>query len=249
MTLKIRNVSKAFPNVQALSNVSLDILPGEILAFMGENGAGKSTLLKIINGDYQPDSGVIELDGQPVAFTSPRDAHKAGVRVIYQEPEIIPGVDVAENIWVGELPKRLGLIDRRQLNEQVRRSLAEYGFEDLLPTSLLGDQLSPAQRQIVEILRALKSGVRVLALDEPTSSLTDDEVAKLATIIDRDYLVEGALRRFDGGNIQRLKEIKSYRGERHRKNLPVRGQRSKTNARTRKGVRRTVAGKKGVKDK
>lgn len=80
-------------------------------------------------------------------------------------------------------------------------------------------------------------------------TLTDDEVAKLATVIDRDYLVEGALRRFDGGNIQRLKEIKSYRGERHRKNLPVRGQRSKTNARTRKGVRKTVAGKKGVKDK
>jgi len=185
MTLKIRNVSKAFPNVQALSNVSLDILPGEILAFMGENGAGKSTLLKIINGDYQPDSGVIELDGQPVAFTSPRDAHKAGVRVIYQEPEIIPGVGVAENIWVGELPKRFGLIDRRQLNEQVRRSLAEYGFEDLLPTSLLGDQLSPAQRQIVEILRALKSGVRVLALDEPTSSLTDDEVERLFTLVRR----------------------------------------------------------------
>ncbi|MFO0935350.1 MAG: 30S ribosomal protein S13 [Gemmataceae bacterium] len=79
--------------------------------------------------------------------------------------------------------------------------------------------------------------------------LTDDEIAKLAGTIDKDYLVEGALRRFDGGNIQRLKEIKSYRGERHRKNLPVRGQRSKTNARTRKGVRKTVAGKKGVKDK
>ena len=82
------------------------------------------------------------------------------------------------------------------------------------------------------------------------SSLSDDEVAKLATTIDREYgLVEGTLRRFDAGNITRLKEIKSYRGERHRKNLPVRGQRSKTNARTRKGVRRTVAGKKGVKDK
>ncbi len=81
------------------------------------------------------------------------------------------------------------------------------------------------------------------------SSLTDDEVAKLAVVIDRDYLVEGALRRFDGGNILRLKEIKSYRGERHRKNLPVRGQRSKTNARSRKGPRKTVAGKKGVKDK
>ena len=81
------------------------------------------------------------------------------------------------------------------------------------------------------------------------SDLTDDELAKLATTIDRDYLVEGALRRFDGGNIQRLKEVKSYRGERHRKNLPARGQRSKTNARTRKGPRKTVAGKKGVKDK
>jgi small subunit ribosomal protein S13 len=79
--------------------------------------------------------------------------------------------------------------------------------------------------------------------------LTDDEIARLAGTIDKEYLVEGALRRFDGGNIQRLKEIKSYRGERHRKNLPVRGQRSKTNSRTRKGVRKTVAGKKGVKDK
>jgi small subunit ribosomal protein S13 len=81
------------------------------------------------------------------------------------------------------------------------------------------------------------------------SEMNDDEIARLATIIDRDYLVEGALRRFDGANIQRLKDIKSYRGERHRKNLPVRGQRSKTNARTRKGPRKTVAGKKGVKDK
>ena len=81
------------------------------------------------------------------------------------------------------------------------------------------------------------------------ATLTDDEVARLAITIDRDYLVEGGLRRFDGGNIQRLKEIKSYRGERHRKNLPCRGQRSKTNARTRKGIRKTVAGKKGVKDK
>ncbi len=183
--LEIRNVSKAFPNVQALTDVSLDIRPGEILAFMGENGAGKSTLLKIINGDYQPDAGTLTLDGQTVAFANPRDAHKAGIRVIYQEPEIIPGVDVAENIWVGELPKRLGFIDRGRLNAEVRRSLAEYGFEGVLPMNLLGDQLSSAQRQIVEIMRALKSGVRVLALDEPTSSLTDDEVERLFTLVRR----------------------------------------------------------------
>jgi L-arabinose transport system ATP-binding protein len=184
-SLAIRNVSKAFPNVQALQDVSLDIRAGEILAFMGENGAGKSTLLKIINGDYQPDGGTLTLNGQQLNFGSPRDAHKAGIRVIYQEPEIIPGVGVAENIWVGELPKRFGLVDRGRLNAQVQRSLAEYGFEDLLPTNLLGDQLSSAQRQIVEIMRALKSGVRVLALDEPTSSLTDDEVERLFTLVRR----------------------------------------------------------------
>ena len=184
-TLEIRHVSKAFPNVQALTDISLDVRAGEILAFMGENGAGKSTLLKIINGDYRMDSGTLLLDGRPISFSSPNDAHKAGIRVIYQEPEIIPGVDVAENIWVGELPKRFGLIDRRRLNEQVRRSLVEYGFDDILPMHLLGHELSSAQRQIVEIMRALKSGVRVLALDEPTSSLTDDEVERLFALVRR----------------------------------------------------------------
>ncbi len=152
---------------------------------MGENGAGKSTLLKIINGDYQPDAGTISINGTELHFSNPLDAHKAGIRVIYQEPEIIPGVDVAENIWVGELPKRFGFIDRRRLNEDVRRGLAEYGFSDVLPMDMLGDQLSSAQRQIVEIMRALKSGVRVLALDEPTSSLSDEEVDRLFTLVRR----------------------------------------------------------------
>jgi L-arabinose transport system ATP-binding protein len=127
----------------------------------------------------------LTLDGKPLAFANPRAAHKAGNRVIYQEPEIIPGVDVAENIWLGELPKRMGLLDRGRMNEQVRRSLVEYGFQDLLPIHLLGDQLSSAQRQLVEIMRALKSGVRVLALDEPTSSLTDDEVDRLFALVRR----------------------------------------------------------------
>ena len=88
--LEIRNVSKAFPNVQALTDVSLDIRPGEILAFMGENGAGKSTLLKIINGDYQPDAGTLSLDGREVAFANPRAAHNAGIRVIYQSQRSFP---------------------------------------------------------------------------------------------------------------------------------------------------------------
>jgi len=208
-SLKIRNVSKAFPNVQALDDVSLEIRPGEILAFIGENGAGKSTLLKIINGDYQADSGTLTIDGEELDFSNPKEAHEAGIRVIYQEPEIVPGVDVAENIWVGELPGRFGFINRRQLNEQVRESLMEYGFDKVLPMDLMGDELSTAQAQVVEIMRALKSGVRILALDEPTSSLTDDEVNRLFTLIRR-LRDEGVAIIYVSHRIQEVIEISDH---------------------------------------
>ncbi len=184
-TLKVRNISKGFLNVQALQDVSLDIRPGEVLAFMGENGAGKSTLLKIINGDYRPDSGTVSIDGEKLSFSNPKQAHEAGIRVIYQEPEIVPGTGVPENIWIGELPKRFGFIDRRQLKEKAQSRLQEYGFENVLPIDLMGEELSSAQRQLVEIMRALKRNVRVLALDEPTSSLTDEEVDRLFELVNR----------------------------------------------------------------
>ena len=182
-SLKLAHISKAFPNVHALDDVSLEIHPGEILAFLGENGAGKSTLLKILSGTYQPDSGTITLDGTPMTFPNPGSSHRAGIRVIYQEPEIIPWVGVPENIWVGALPKRHGFIDRNRLNQLARQSIEKYGFEKALPIDLMGNNLSSAQRQLVEIMRALKSGVRVLALDEPTSSLSDDEVERLFTLV------------------------------------------------------------------
>jgi L-arabinose transport system ATP-binding protein len=184
-TLEIRGLSKAFPNVQALDDVSLDVHAGEILACMGENGAGKSTLLKILNGDYQPDDGTMTLDGVALRFSNPREARRAGVRVIYQEPEIIPGVNVAENIYAGELPTRGPFIDRRKLNELVAADLQRFGFESVLSPGTMGDRLSAAQRQLVEIARALKSGVKVLALDEPTSSLTDAEVDRLFGLVRR----------------------------------------------------------------
>ena len=183
--LQIEGISKAFPNVRALANVSLDVRPGRILALLGENGAGKSTLLRILNGDYQADAGRLILDGRQVSFRNPLDAHRMGVRVVYQEPEIIPGVDVAENIYAGELPRRGGIIDRRALKARVHDDLARYDFLDALPMESLGEQLSPAQRQLVEIVRALKVGVRVLALDEPTSSLTDTEVDRLFALVRR----------------------------------------------------------------
>ena len=184
-TIEIRGMSKAFPNVNALQDISIDVRPGEVLALMGENGAGKSTLLKILSGDYQPDTGAMTRDGETLVFGGPRDARRAGIRVIYQEPEIIPGVDVAENIYAGELPTRGPFIDRARLDALVARDLERYGFEGVLPTNLMGDMLSSAQRQLVEIMRALKSGVRVLALDEPTSSLTDEEVERLFALIRR----------------------------------------------------------------
>ena len=183
--LEIRGVSKAFPNVQALDDVSLDVRPGEVLAFLGENGAGKSTLLKILSGDYQPDLGTLTIDGEELRFDNPREARAAGIRVIYQEPEIIPGVDVAENIFAGELPRRGPFLDRGELNRRVDQELTDYGFEQALPRDRMGDELSSAQRQLVEIMRAVKSKMSILALDEPTSSLTEEEVEQLFALVRR----------------------------------------------------------------
>ncbi|NJL56793.1 ATP-binding cassette domain-containing protein [bacterium] len=135
--------------------------------------------------DYPGASGTITIDGKPVTFPNPSSAHRAGIRVIYQEPEIIPWVGVPENIWVGELPQRFGFVDRGRMNAMVAQSLRDYGFEQTLPVDLMGNDLSSAQRQLVEIMRALKSGVRVLALDEPTSSLTDEEVDQLFRLVRR----------------------------------------------------------------
>ncbi len=181
--LDIRGVGKAFPNVRALSNLSFDVRRGEVMAFVGENGAGKSTLLKILSGDYQLDEGSVLLDGQEVSHASPLAARRAGFRLVRQEPEIVPHVSAAENIFVGELPQRGGVVDFRQLRADARALLVECGFDGLLDLDAQGDSFSPAQRHIVEIARALKPGVKVIAFDEPTSSLTADETERLFALI------------------------------------------------------------------
>ncbi|MFC1414748.1 sugar ABC transporter ATP-binding protein [Streptacidiphilus sp. N1-12] len=183
--LRAEQISKSFGPVHALSEVSLDVRAGEVLALMGENGAGKSTLLRVLSGDHQPDRGRLVLDGAPVAFHSPHEAQRAGLRVIQQEPEIVPHVSVAENIYLGALPRRARVVDQRALFAQVDRDLERYGFADVLDPRMLGSALSPAQRQLVEILRALVGDVRVIAFDEPTSSLADHEVEALFGLIRR----------------------------------------------------------------
>ena len=181
--LRAEQISKRFGPVQALTEVSLDARPGEVLALVGENGAGKSTLLRVLSGDHQPDSGRLVLDGVPVSFGSPSDARHAGLRVIQQEPEIVPHVSVAENIYLGSLPRHGRVLDKRALLAKTRADLERYGFASDLDPAAVGRDLSAAQRQLVEIVRALVGSVSVIAFDEPTSSLSDHEVESLFGLI------------------------------------------------------------------
>ncbi|WP_370947450.1 sugar ABC transporter ATP-binding protein [Amycolatopsis sp. cg5] len=187
VALRAEGISKRFAAVAALSDVSLDFRPGEVLALMGENGAGKSTLLRVLSGDHAPTEGHLEINGERVAFDTPRAAMAAGVRVIYQEPEIIPHVSVAENVFVGELPHKGRVFNRRALIQATEEALERYGFAGVLDPATLGSRLSPAQRQLVEILRVLVAVTppKVIAFDEPTSSLSEHEVEALFRLIRR----------------------------------------------------------------
>ncbi|MBK4347122.1 sugar ABC transporter ATP-binding protein [Lacisediminihabitans changchengi] len=190
VTFSARDISKSFGPIVALDAVTLELRSGEITALMGENGAGKSTLLKILTGDYVPDSGTLTLDGVEVHFTDPAHAHAAGLRVISQEPEIVPHVSVAENIYVGSLGVQGFFFDRRKLQARAAADLSRYGFDQVISPTTIGSQLSAAQRQIVEIMRAVIDNPRVICFDEPTSSLGDDEVTLLFRLI-RQLRAEG----------------------------------------------------------
>ena len=191
--LEMTGIRKAFPGVVALDGVNLTLHAGEVHMLLGENGAGKSTLMKILSGAYRKDSGEIRISGQAVEIQSPRDALARGIRVIYQELNLVPQLSVAENIFLGDAPTRAGFIDWRALAEKTTRLLAELGLNLDARTPLY--RLSLAQRQLVEIAKALRgtSGSRfpdpgsrqasILVMDEPTSALTSREVDQLVTLI------------------------------------------------------------------
>ena len=179
--LAFDRVSMLFPGVKALDGVSFSVNAGSIHALMGENGAGKSTLLKILSGAYAPSSGSLAIDGQPRAFHDTADALAAGIAVIYQALHLVPEMRVAVNLLLRHLPQRVGLVDRRPLANASRKQLALIG-ETIDPWTKLG-RLSLAQRQMVEIAKALTRGARIIAFDEPTSSLSDREVKRLFNII------------------------------------------------------------------
>ena len=185
-TISMTNISKRFGVVQALADVEVTFTPGEVLALVGENGAGKSTLMRILEGVFPPDTGSVLIDGQPVVFGQTREAHAKGIRVIHQEPEIVPDMSVAENIYIGELP-RVGraFLDRSRLKRDTLALLEDFGMADELDPDQSCERIGPAQRQMIEIIRAVRAGGQFIAFDEPTSSLTDDEARRLFRIIRR----------------------------------------------------------------
>jgi L-arabinose transport system ATP-binding protein len=179
--LQFRSISKTFPGVAALEDISFGAGEGSIHALIGENGAGKSTLLKVLSGAYRPSGGCLRIGGRDRVFSSTAEAISAGVAVIYQELHLAARMSVAENLYLGHLPNRWGIVDRRRLRELARRQLALVG-EEIDPDIPVG-RLSIAQRQMVEIAKALTRGAKIIAFDEPTSSLSNREVGKLFAII------------------------------------------------------------------
>ncbi|HEU4536590.1 MAG TPA: sugar ABC transporter ATP-binding protein [Polyangiaceae bacterium] len=187
--LRIRGLTKRFAGVTALDGVDLTLERGEVHSLVGENGAGKSTLIKIVTGAYARDGGTIELEGRPVAFRTPAEAQAAGVVAVYQEVNLLAFRTVAENLYLGREPRRFGLIDWKRMNADAGALLERLGLP-LDPRAPLGS-LSIALRQMVAVARGVSLRAKVLVLDEPTSSLTEREVAILYEVI-RKLKAEGA---------------------------------------------------------
>ena len=180
--LEMKGITKRFPGVVALNNVSMKINSGEVLAVVGENGAGKSTLIKIMSGAYQQDEGQVLFEGQDQGKLVPARALDLGITAIYQELTNVKGLSIAENIFLGAQPLKNGLIDYKKLYADSMEIQRQVGLEHHAPSTLLG-QLSTAEQQRVEIGRAYSKELKVIIMDEPTSALNQEETDKLMTII------------------------------------------------------------------
>jgi ribose transport system ATP-binding protein len=180
----MRGMTKAFGPTQALAGVDLELLPGEVHALIGENGAGKSTLMKILSGAERPDAGSMRLDGRPYSPSGPDEARRRGVAMIYQEFTLAPHLSVEANITLGLEDTSWGFLRSREARNKVHNALAELQHPEIHPDDPVAG-LSPAQQQVVEVARALLLDVRVLVLDEPTSSLTQHDAQRLFELIRR----------------------------------------------------------------
>ena len=181
--IEMRGIDKVFPGVKALDQANLLLEAGTIHALMGENGAGKSTLMKCLFGIYKADAGEILVEGRPVHFSGPKEATEGGVSMVHQELNQVLKRSVMENIWLGRFPKRYGFVSHRDMYHRTKAIFDELGI-DVDPRALV-DKLSVSQRQMVEIAKAVSYNAKILVLDEPTSSLTNEEVEHLFIIINK----------------------------------------------------------------
>jgi len=176
-------ITKTFPGVKALDEVSLDLYAGQVTALVGENGAGKSTTVKILTGIYRPDGGTIRIDGEPVSLTTPNDASNAGITAIHQETVLFDELSVAENIYIGHAPRtRFGLIDNAEMHRAAAKLLTEIGAPFSSHTQLR--DLGIANKHLVAIARALSVDARVVIMDEPTAALSHKEIEELYELVE-----------------------------------------------------------------
>jgi ribose transport system ATP-binding protein len=183
--LRFEGVSKAFFGVPVLKDITLDVEPGAIVGLVGENGAGKSTLMNILGGVVSPDAGSIAIDGEAYAPRDPRDADRAGIAFIHQELNLFTNLSIAENFFISDFPRRGGtpILDRRRISARAQESLALVDLR--ISADMLVERLTPGERQLVEVAKALSADARILIFDEPTTSLTARETERLFGIIQR----------------------------------------------------------------
>lgn len=181
--LEMKGVDKSFPGVKALDGAQLCLRPGTVHALMGENGAGKSTLMKCLFGIYRPDAGEILVEGRSVRFSGPKEAMEGGVSMVHQELNQVLKRNVMENLWLGRFPKKYGFVSHREMFGRTSEIFERLNI-DVNPRTIMG-KLSVSQRQMVEIAKAVSYNARILVLDEPTSSLTNEEVEHLFEIVNK----------------------------------------------------------------
>ena len=182
--IKLKNISKKFPGVQALDNVDFFVKSNEVHALVGENGAGKSTLVKIIAGIEKYDNGSLSINNKEIIFNSPREAQNNGISIVHQEADLFPALSVAENVFANNLPTKgfLKTVDFKKIQKETNELLVKFGHPEIKSTDVVSS-LSVGQRQIVEIIKALSLNSNIMIFDEPTAVLTPSETDILFSII------------------------------------------------------------------
>ena len=203
--LTMRGIVKQFPGVRALDGVVLDVRAGEVHCLLGQNGAGKSTLIKVLAGAHQPDSGEVLLNGEPVRLSNPTAAMRQGIATIYQELDLVDGLSVAENIFLGHEQARFGFTRRGEMHAATRELMARLGHGEIRPGTEVG-RLSPAGKQVVSMARALSHDARLIVMDEPSAALAHDEVGNLFRII-RELTGQGVAVIYISHRLEEIREI------------------------------------------